>query len=239
MRDDLKQLLHLQNLDERMVECRNEKSARLRELEMLGEKVERTLAEAEKEKKLYNQGQVTLKDLELQVAGKRSHIEKLKQHSSMIRNNREYQAAMQEIGGFEKDIRLLEDKMLEAMELIEHEQKTLSDIEIEIVRIKDKQASEQVIVKEEVGKLDAEFSRLEKDRSVLAGQVDGELLAKYERIYTGRRGRAIVPVINGACQGCYMQLTPQAANDIMKDDLIYNCQDCGRYIYLPAPEQEN
>jgi len=235
MRDDLRQLLHLQSLDTRMAECLAEKEARFSELELLDKKLQASIKESEQEKERCQRGKVTLQDLEQEAAAKRGKIEKLRQQSGMIRNNREYQAAMHEIAGFESDISLIEDKMIEAMELIEQEQETLAGIEEDIVRARQKLAEEKEIVAREVAALDEEAARLKKDRAAVAEDLDAEVLPRYERIYGGRGGRAVVPVVDGACQGCYMQLTPQMANDVLKDDRIYFCENCGRFLYLAEP----
>jgi predicted nucleic acid-binding Zn-ribbon protein len=46
-----------------------------------------------------------------------------------------------------------------------------------------------------------------------------------------RRGLAMVPVKNGTCQGCNMNIPPQLFNTLQRGNSIEVCGNCNRIIY--------
>ncbi len=235
MREDLRRLLELQNLDNRIAETRSEMEALRRGGELLEGKVRSAQEASERQKQECQKGQVKLKEMELAAAEKRGKIEKIRQGSLAIRNNRDYQAAMHEIAGFDSDIRLIEDGMLASMEEIETEKANLSRLDSEVASARAKLEKEKVEIAREIEALSGVLDGLIRERAARAVEIEAPLLAVYERIFEGRRGRAVVPVLDGSCQGCYMQITPQKANDVHKDDRIYICDNCGRFLFHQDP----
>lgn len=237
MRDDLRQLLHLQSLDIRMSELAEEKRGLLSHLETLDRRIAEREAAARKEKEACNEGQVTLKMLELKVSEKKNQMQHHQQQSVNVRNNRDYQALMGEIEGCKADIRQIEDEMLEAMEQIEVERDELTRIEADIDRAREEFGSEKEKAAAEIEAIDRETENLISERAAAAAGMDADNLERYQRLYDNRRDRVVVPAVDGSCQGCYMQLTPQQANDVLKDDRLYFCENCGRFLYLPEEEE--
>ncbi|MCH7619489.1 MAG: hypothetical protein IH880_06940, partial [Candidatus Marinimicrobia bacterium] len=45
-----------------------------------------------------------------------------------------------------------------------------------------------------------------------------------------KNGRAVVPVIRGACGGCFHSLPPQLVVEVKKMERIINCEACGRVL---------
>ena len=52
-------------------------------------------------------------------------------------------------------------------------------------------------------------------RKRIAAQVTGDLITRYELIFARRGGTAVVEVTGGICQGCYMNIPPQIAEEIL------------------------
>ena len=57
-----------------------------------------------------------------------------------------------------------------------------------------------------------------------------DVLKKYSAIRM-RRGLALVPVKNGTCQGCNMNIPPQLFNTLQRGNSIEVCGNCNRIIY--------
>src|SRR5205823_12527842 len=56
---------------------------------------------------------------------------------------------------------------------------------------------------------------------------------RYERIHGSREGRAVVPILKGACGGCYRAQPPQMINEAKKGDRLLTCDGCGRLMIWP------
>ena len=59
----------------------------------------------------------------------------------------------------------------------------------------------------------------------------------YNTIRGAKSGKAIVPVLNRSCSGCYNVVPPQLVLEIRKDDRVIICEHCGRILISEAVVQ--
>ncbi|RME00006.1 MAG: hypothetical protein D6814_04470 [Calditrichaeota bacterium] len=71
---------------------------------------------------------------------------------------------------------------------------------------------------------------LEKAREELIQKIEKPLLGKYERL-RARYKRAIVPVKDDTCLGCFMKLPTYLITLKNKHNQIITCEGCGRILY--------
>ncbi len=79
-----------------------------------------------------------------------------------------------------------------------------------------------------------EVARLGGERRELAAQVEVTLRSKYETIFRGKGPTAVVPLDKDSCRGCGVRQPPQRIQDVRKNDLIIQCESCGRILYSAA-----
>ena len=66
----------------------------------------------------------------------------------------------------------------------------------------------------------------------LEADCDKGILSKYRLIRQRRHEDAIVSVISGSCQGCFMNIPPQMANQMQRNkQIIETCPNCQRLIF--------
>ena len=65
----------------------------------------------------------------------------------------------------------------------------------------------------------------------MAKGIDASVLRKYDMLRTRRNGKAVVGVIKGVCQGCFMSIPPQHFNNILKGDKMLDCPTCQRILF--------
>jgi len=82
----------------------------------------------------------------------------------------------------------------------------------------------QINVDEAVERLDQKIAELEDE-------LDPPVRSRYRRLTAGQ-GRAVVPVINGICYGCFVSIPTALAGDLRRHDEIRHCDHCGRFIYV-------
>ena len=73
--------------------------------------------------------------------------------------------------------------------------------------------------------------RLDSERAVLVQDIPRDFMSFYQRVFKGRNGRAVVPVLDGICQECHLQIPPQDYNELQRNDKLMSCPHCDRIIY--------
>jgi predicted nucleic acid-binding Zn-ribbon protein len=71
---------------------------------------------------------------------------------------------------------------------------------------------------------------LKKAREELAASISRPLLSRYERL-RAKLKRAVVPVKNDICLGCFLRQPTSRAAKGREDDQIFTCENCGRMLY--------
>lgn len=79
-------------------------------------------------------------------------------------------------------------------------------------------------------KIDPELARLKQELAKQKEKVSADLLAKYNTKADGKILDIFVPVINGRCKGCRMEISAGKMSSLSNNGII-ECENCGRYIY--------
>jgi len=232
VKEMLDKLIHLQETDERIVAFQIEE-----------EKIPRELEEKERgatgvEERL-DQVRMSLEELDAKMMEFTREVEEAKDQQRRsqaralaVKTQREYQAVQRESeiarkrrGELEGQIRevqeeksLLEESFLETESLLDEMTKALK--------------TERSGAGGRLKEIEDEKKDLQKKRKVAARLIEPDLLAKYQRVFDRYRGKGLVRVTGGVCNGCFMMIPPQLYNQVLAHGGIHNCPNCGRIIYV-------
>ena len=70
----------------------------------------------------------------------------------------------------------------------------------------------------------------------LRGRIPVQILAHYDRL-AARKKKGVAIVRGQVCTGCHMRLPIGVIMTLMRGRDIQLCDTCGRYLYLPAPQE--
>lgn len=75
------------------------------------------------------------------------------------------------------------------------------------------------------------LDQLRDAQEKLEEKIDVKLLTRYRRL-SDRAGRAVVPVVEGTCTGCFTNV-PTSFTSSVHAGQIMNCESCGRILFWP------
>ena len=191
----------------------------------------------ELEEKIASQ-QKESRTLESEMADKMDHVRERQSKMMQVQTGREQTALLKEIEDAKKRAKENEEKIMVIMESIE---KLTAQMEAEKNLLK----GEKKLVVEETDKVRANIEAINKGkkkkdakRNDQADKIKKSLLRKYNTLREHRNGLAVVNVVDGVCQGCFMALPPQRYNMLLKGDEIFECPTCQRLNYYVPPVLE-
>ena len=232
LKEQIRQLVSLQGIDSQIYTLRREKEGiplKLKELEDGFTRKKENLAQLEKK------GQDLQKqrnEQELELASKEEEARKMQNQLYQLKTNKEYSAKLKEIGGVKADASVLEDKILT---LFDESDKLKNEIikEKQFLAEEEKKTNAE---KQELNERDKEIEdklrQLQAQREQVVKQINGKILSKYERILANRDYLAIAKVKDNACQGCFMQVSPQVINLIKMYNNLVICEVCQRILFI-------
>lgn len=169
------------------------------------------------------------KDIETLTAEERKYQSQL----PLVKKNEEYTALLHEISGAKQKRSDRETDLLIAMDEEERRaaekpalEKALAALEAEA------RGKLDAIAKEEGGER-AKVAEVEAERAALSARLPAGTRSRYERTRASKDGRAVVPILKGACGGCYRGQPPQMLQEARRGDRILICDGCGRLLIWP------
>lgn len=179
-----------------------------------------------------------IKQIEMDISDNNDRKVKFQQQSVEVKKNDEYRALMNQIERCDKDIAAAEDKQISMWEDLEKIKGIFAAAKKEFdaghvridAAIKDLDVSEK--------NCQAQVEKMTADRNALTVGIEAELLTHYSRLIARSKlpdgfSKAVVPIQNTNCGGCFLTMTPQVVNRVKKDELI-NCENCGVFLYYDA-----
>lgn len=79
--------------------------------------------------------------------------------------------------------------------------------------------------------VDEALERLDQKIAQLEDELERPIRGRYDRM-RGSLDRAVVPVINGVCYGCFVSIPTATFKDHDPNQEVRSCQHCGRFIYV-------
>ncbi|HOK38008.1 MAG TPA: C4-type zinc ribbon domain-containing protein [Bacteroidales bacterium] len=161
-------------------------------------------------------------------------VKKYTEQQNNVRNNREYDALTKEIEFQNLEIELCNKKIKDFKTQIEQKEILLKE---SIERIEEKKKdlqAKKVELETIIAETKAEEEKLMFQREDVAALIEQRLLYAYNRIRNNVRNKlAVVPIHRDACGGCYNKIPPQRQLDIKSSRKIIPCEYCGRILVDP------
>lgn len=73
--------------------------------------------------------------------------------------------------------------------------------------------------------------KLEEKLGELEEQLEERVRRRYRRIASSV-DRAVVPVLDGVCYGCFTAIPTATAGEEDPNESLQSCENCGRFIYI-------
>jgi uncharacterized protein len=228
---ELEQLLILQDRDQKIRQIRTEIETVPLRRKSLEVQLAASKASVETLKQRARQVEVDRKKLELDVGTRTDTISRLKTQQYQTRKNDEFQAIGHEIERYEKEIIKIEDEELELMVLADKVKADLAEEQKKAAAAQNSIARQTADLEEKSKALESQLQTLTGERSELAGEIDEDLLASFERLFKSKGDAAVVAIEHGVCTGCHMKVTTATAAQVRAGKEIVSCENCGRILY--------
>ena len=171
------------------------------------------------------------KTLELDAGTRRESINRLKTQQYETRKNDEFRAMANEIERYEKEVQAIEDHELELMEQAEKVKVEVGAEEKKAAGARESIARQMTDLDEKGKALESRLNELTVERTEMAGKIEEDLLARFERLFASKGDAAIVALEHEVCTGCHMKITTQTAHRVRNGKEIVSCEQCGRILY--------
>ncbi len=233
MREDVQQLLKIQDFDQRIQAINKELERIPREQEAAKDRLANNQAALATAKTAYQENEMAIKTVELDIGTRKTTIEKLNKQQFETKKNEEFDKLGAEVIRYKGMIDDLETTELELMEKADECRATITEAEASL-------AKTQVTVDEEIAELDAragvrreELADLKETRKEESTKVEEDLLADYDRLFIKQEGKGIAAVNSERiCSSCHLQVVNSTFIAAKSGERIAECDNCSSILYL-------
>jgi hypothetical protein len=229
---DLQALLRVDALDAKAAKLRRE----LRDIPEDLAKHREALKKEQERVALAHDAQKTLQKeiqkLELEVKSNDEQAKKYAIQQNSAKTNEEYATLRKQIEALKKANGELEDRELQLYERLDALKADEKAAKEAVKQAEAKLAEEEAGVKKELAQIEEELARVLAEREAAAKAVASEVMALYRRIVDKVKGRAMAPVRNRICQGCFMQIPMDSYTALVGEKDVITCKSCSRILFL-------
>ena len=237
MSPDLEHLIELQNLESAIEEARRRIAAHPQRVADADTRLAQAKEAVDAATQRLKASQEARREKEKEAATYQSRLSKFKDQLSAVKTNREYQAMQHEIETAQKELGVVEERVLERM--MEADALTADAKKAEqtlAARQKEVDAERKTLV-EELATVQAALTEATEKRTARVRSLPPQLVALFEQVARARKGVAIATATrDGLCSACHVRLRPQVFQEIRRNDQIIQCFSCNRILYyIPPP----
>jgi len=233
LHNQLELLKRLQNVDRIIRKIENIKLDFPIKIKQLGKELDRREQRLEKEKSALEEIKKVRRNKEQELKVEMERLQKSQDKLLSVKTNKEYQAVLKEVDGIKWNNSDLETEILICMEKVDKLAHEIKEKDIQHQKWIQEFEKQKKVLKAEIEKSNLELENRQKLRIETGEKVHPDLIKKYEVLIEKRHGLAVVPIQDGFCQGCNMNIPPQKFLEIQKNNnTIKNCPFCNRILYF-------
>ena len=231
LREALKAMLDVQELDIQMIRLMRLKRERLAELSRI-----RALRDDLHHQVVLKESEIIelkkqVRVIEAEVAEFAAKVQKLEAQQTSVRKVEEFNALTHEISALEREKAAKEQRLSENYDKLSTEEEFLKTLKASFDTTKTNSDQMEVEIKAGIDAINQEGKEIMGRRSVLAEKTDKELMAVYEKLLQNKKDRVIVPIESRCCSGCHIMVTAQHENIVRKGERLVFCEHCSRIHY--------
>jgi len=237
MSPDLEHLIELQNLESAIEEARRRIAAHPQRVADADARLAQANEAVDAAKQRLKASQEARRDQEKEAATYQSRLSKFKDQLSAVKTNREYQAMQHEIETAQKELGVVEERVLEGMMEADALTADVKKAEQTLAARQKEVDAEKKTLAEELATVQAALTEATEKRTARLGSLPLQLVALFEQVARARKGVAIATATrDGLCSACHVRLRPQVFQEIRRNDQIIQCFSCNRILYyIPPP----
>lgn len=185
---------------------------------------------------------------ELDVRSKEEAILKLEGQLNSATSNKVYSELLLNIRSARADIEKIEESILAIMDDTEALEEQVERARVEVRAAEERFREAEKVILVQVKEIEGKLARKSSLRDLLAGEIDPEVLAVYDRVRASRKGVGITTVeVDGEgthfCRACQMEVTVQDVSVAVGGTRLAQCRSCNRILFTgeepPVPPEED
>lgn len=213
-----------------------------KEIDAVPPRIEAVKADLANEKKAMDAAKAKTTELEkkkkakeLDAAAKEESARKRTGQLNELKSNDAYKAMQAEIAADKAAAGDIETEILQIMEEIDKSKAEEKRVAAELKTVESQANGDLQKLEAVMSEAKGRHGVAKAKRDEIAAPVPPELMKVYNHIRGRGKLDAVVPVVDGHCGACQINLAPTVMVELAKAKALVNCESCQRILYKPEP----
>lgn len=189
-------------------------------------------------KKKRDQNVKQREQLEKDIQLIKEKINKYKEQMNKSTTNKEYQGFIAEIKYEEERIASVEENIIKRMLEFDEIMDEIRERENDFNKIADEYNIKIKDLNENLKYNQSKLSQENNNKSDLRKKIPEKLLRVYDNLFKNKAGKAVSLVETEFCGICNIKIRPQLLSEIITNESIFICENCGRILFKKIEEAE-
>ncbi len=228
LREALKVILDIQELDIQMIRLMRLKRERQGELERIRSLRDdlHTQVVLKENEVIDLKKQIRLSEVEVQELATKA--QKLEGQQNAVKKVEEFNALTHEIAACEREKSGKEQRLSDLYDRQVAEDDLLKNLKATYDATKTSSSQLEHEILASVEAINEEGSHIKVKRDAMQVHADPEIMKIYDKLLKNKRDRVIVPIESRCCSGCHILITAQHENLVRKGEKLVFCEHCSR-----------
>lgn len=232
MKEEVQQLIDVQELDQKILEARKKKKELLTRKEKLQAQAEKLNHVVSAIQEQIDEVQQDVASLNQDLAAEQDNVAKAENRLPDVKTQKEYLAILKEVDAAKKNVKDIEEALKLKQDVQNELEADRNDKQGELDELNSENASQLKDIEALVAEMEQIDATETPKRDKLIAQVPEALRKRYELVLKRLNSVALVEAKNYTCTGCFMRLPPQFYNNMLKSKNISTCPQCNRLLYI-------
>jgi hypothetical protein len=193
--------------------------------------VERAMGEAATKRRVHQEKKLRYDKEEKRLKHEQEKLVARRKALSVVSNYKLQVAAGKEIEMASRTLSGQEEALIAVLVDIDALDKAACEAEAAVLAVN---SEFEALAKEAEGEIvgiDERMQKYAEERQEFLGSIDQSELKLYDKVAKRYPMNPVVGLANNCCEGCHMQLGPQAVIEVMRFAKIVECRSCGRILH--------
>jgi predicted nucleic acid-binding Zn-ribbon protein len=232
VKEEVQQLIDVQELDQKILEARKKKKELLTRKEKLQAQAEKLNHVVSAIQEQIDEVQQDVASLNQDLAAEQDNVAKAENRLPDVKTQKEYLAILKEVDAAKKNVKDIEEALKLKQDVQNELEADRNDKQGELDELNSENASQLKDIEALVAEMEQIDATETPKRDKLIAQVPEALRKRYELVLKRLNSVALVEAKNYTCTGCFMRLPPQFYNNMLKSKNISTCPQCNRLLYI-------
>jgi uncharacterized protein len=231
MHADLRKLLDLQSKDAVLRDAEQRLAAIEQESKVLDQALQLARDNVEAARRALAEGTRRRDELEAKIESYRVLQERRRQRLEQVRNSKEAAAVTAELDLARSVLSKEESEWVRTADAVVQLELKLQAEESNLKTMEAAQAEQRSTLAQRRGAVAGERDAALRDREASAATIDRPLRTRYDRLRRSRSNDVVVPLVGGACGGCFTAVPLNRRSQIKAGAVVDGCEACGAILY--------